>query len=291
MKINEDLITTDPVSMLSHGGVDVYALRLDKIHPVISGNKWYKLKFHLEEATQQGKSTILTFGGAYSNHIVATAAACAMQGFKCIGIIRGEAPQYYSHTLNTALDYGMKLIFLSRSEYKRKQLPTDLFNETIYVVPEGGCSTKGAKGAATIPYDHTQFDTICCAVGTGTMISGLINGKSANAEVLGLSVLKNNLSVETEIRKLLLLPTNEVQINHEYHFGGYAKHTPELFKFMNDLYNTTGIPTDFVYTGKLFYGLHQLIKKGFFKKNAKILIVHSGGLQGNLSQRKGTLIF
>ncbi|HMR83384.1 MAG TPA: 1-aminocyclopropane-1-carboxylate deaminase, partial [Niabella sp.] len=135
------------------------------------------------------------------------------------------------------------------------------------------------------------FQTVCCAVGTGTMMAGLINSKSPNAEILGFSVLKNNTGIEAEIRSLLVKPDDEISVNHHFHFGGYAKHKPELITFINTLYSQTGIPTDFVYTAKLFYGVQQLIKENYFPKNSLILIIHSGGLQGNFSLRKGTLIF
>lgn len=293
MKINnEGLITTEPVSFLEKNGISVHVLRLDKIHPVVSGNKWFKLRFYLEEAALQNKGTILTYGGAYSNHILATAFACANTGFKSIGIIRGEAPKEISHTLQIATKLGMEIFFLSREAYKNRLLPSEIINtHQYYTIPEGGYGQMGAAGAATIPYNKDLFDKICCAVGTGTMLSGLINSKHPDAKVLGFSVLKNNFSIEAEVEKLLINKTEKVALNHDFHFGGYAKHKPELIRFMNQLYEASAIPTDFVYTGKLFFGVNKLIEQNYFAEGCKLLLIHSGGLQGNLSLRKGTLIF
>ncbi|MFT4095206.1 MAG: pyridoxal-phosphate dependent enzyme [Niabella sp.] len=288
--VHEDLITTDPVPLLSKNGIETAVLRLDKIHPVISGNKWFKLRFYIQEALQQHKKTILTFGGAYSNHIAATAAACYACGLKSIGIIRGEAPARYSHTLLAAKEHGMQLHFVSREKYRLKEVP-EIIEEEYYLVPEGGYGFTGANGAATIPYQKNRFDIICCAVGTGTMLAGLLNGKSPGAAVWGFSVLKGYTTLEEEVKYLLKPPGTQVKIYHDFHFGGYAKHTPALLDFMNKLYASSNIPTDFVYTGKLFFGVNQLIEKNIFPANSKVLIIHSGGLQGNQSLRKGTLIF
>ncbi len=288
--INVDLITTEPVDLLTRNGVTVEVLRLDKLHPVISGNKWFKLRFYVQEALKKGFTSLVTFGGAYSNHIVATAAACAAAGLKSTGIIRGEAPKVYSHTLKTAASFGMELIFISREAYRQKQVPPEL-SEGCYFVPEGGYGEKGAEGAATIPYDKSAFDIICCAVGTGTMLAGLINSKLPSANILGFSVLKNNLSIEAEAENLIKNSVGNVHINHQFHFGGYAKYQTGLIRFMNELFGKTGVPTDFVYTAKLFYGVNELIGQGHFKPGTRLLLVHSGGLQGNLSLRKGTLIF
>lgn len=289
--IDENLITTDFVPFLSRNDVTVHVLRTDKIHPVISGNKWFKLRFYLQEAMQQNKKRIVTFGGAYSNHIVATAAACKMQGLQSIGIIRGEEPKHYSHTLNDALDYGMQFIFLSRSNYKHKLIPKNFITEDDYIISEGGYGRAGAAGAATIKYEKDAFDMVCCAVGTGTWMAGLINSKSRDAEMLGISVMKNNHDLEKLVLNLLHDTSQKVNILHDFHFGGYAKYTPELMAFMNQFYAQTLIPTDFVYTAKLFYGVNRLIEKKYFKAGSRILVIHCGGLQGNLSLPEGMLIF
>jgi 1-aminocyclopropane-1-carboxylate deaminase len=289
--IDENLITTDYVNFFSRNGVNVYTLRTDKIHPVISGNKWFKLKYYLQQAQAQNKKYLLTFGGAYSNHIVATAAACKQIGLKSVGIIRGEKPKHESHTLRDARDYGMELFFISRDDYKNKKLPENFSSNDYYMVREGGYGDWGAAGAADIFYEKEKFDTVCCAVGTGTMMAGLINAKNKNSEILGISVLKNNHSLEAEVRQLLLNKNETINIIHDYHFGGYAKYNQVLIDFMNHLYESTAIPTDFVYTGKLFYAVNDLIEKKYFARGSNILVIHCGGLQGNFSLEKGMLVF
>ncbi|MCH5718433.1 hypothetical protein [Niabella hibiscisoli] len=153
--IDEDLITTEPVPFLSQNGVSVQVLRLDTIHPVISGNKWFKLKYHLRKVIDGNYKAIVTFGGAFSNHIAATAAACAANAIPCIGIIRGETPNSYSHTLLNAQEYGMQLHFVSRADYQNKIIPAAFSGDDYYIIPEGGYSNTGARGAATIPYEKT----------------------------------------------------------------------------------------------------------------------------------------
>lgn len=289
--IDEDLITTDAAPFLSQNGVNVQVLRLDSLHPVISGNKWFKLKWHLQKAVEGRYKAVVTYGGAFSNHIAASAAACAMYKIPCVGIIRGEAPSAYSHTLLKAQQYGMQLHFMSRAAYQSKIIPPAFADGNYYIIPEGGYSKEGASGAADIPYNKGAFDYVLCAVGTGTMMAGLINSKTEHARVCGFSVLKNHSQLESEVQRLLIKKDQPVVINHTYHFGGYAKQNPQLIRFMNELFAATGIPTDFVYTGKLFYGAHDLIQQNHFPAGSRLLIVHSGGLQGNLSLRKGTLIF
>lgn len=289
--IDEKLITTDKVPYLSRQGVQVSVLRTDKIHPVISGNKWFKLKFYLQEAKDLQKQVVVTYGGPYSNHIVATAAASSQLGFKSVGIIRGEEPQVRSHTLSDALRYGMELQFLLREDYRSRNRLQNVNDASCYYIPEGGYGKWGALGAGTIPYEKDQFDTILCAVGTGTMVAGLINSKMPHTKVIGISMFRNNFSLEEEIRALVTDRTEKIHLLHDYHFGGYARRTPDLFQFMNDFYSKTGIPTDFVYTGKLFYAAHDLVQKQYFTEGERVLIIHCGGLQGNLSLPKGLLIF
>ncbi len=288
---NEAMITTDPVPRLSQNGVMVRVLRTDRLDEVVSGNKWFKLRFYLDEAISAGKRRIVTFGGAYSNHIVATASVCNRLGLESAGIIRGEEPESYSHTLTDARSLGMKLYFLSRTNYKSHLVPPSLLGPENYFIPEGGYGHTGALGAATIPFDKITFDTVCCAVGTGTMMAGLITASGTSPRICGVSVMKNNFGLEEAVRKLLKDTNQEVNIHHAFHFGGYAKKNDELIRFMNELFAETGIPTDFVYTAKLFYGVNALIRRGYFKPGSNLLVIHSGGLQGNRSLRKGTLIF
>lgn len=275
--------------------VDV--LRLDLLHPTISGNKWFKLKEYLRHAKAEEKTTLLTFGGAFSNHIVATAASAQMQGLKSIGIIRGEEPKVLSHTLIAAKSYGMQLFFISREAYKHKAIPEVYrqFNRTeIYEIPEGGYGNLGMAGAKDIlgQFEASSYTHIVSAVGTGTTLAGLIDAAHSHQKIIGIPVLKNIFSLQQEIEDLLPVEKGpSFELIFDYHFGGYAKQTTGLLAFMNELYQKSGIPTDFVYTGKVFYAVIDLFKKGYFSDQDQVLLVHTGGLQGNLSLPKGTLIF
>lgn len=273
-----------------HTTVDV--LRLDLIHPSISGNKWFKLKEYLKEAKELNKRSLLTFGGAFSNHIVATAAAAKKFGFDSIGIIRGERPAKISGTLNEAVNFGMKLYFVSREDYKKKIIPSDVSLQDAYVINEGGYGKMGAEGAKEIlnQVDLSNYDYILAAVGTGTTLAGLIEACSPAKNIIGISVMKNNFSLQQEVENLLS-GRREFHLFHDYHFGGYAKYNQELIDFMNEWHRATHIPSDFVYTGKLFFAVNDLIRKNYFSPGSKLLVIHSGGLQGNRSLPKGTLIF
>lgn len=284
-------ITTDTVSSFFSANIQVDILRLDKLHPIISGNKWFKLRYYLAIAKKENKKHIVTYGGAWSNHIVACAAACQLEGFSCTGIIRGEEPTSYSATLDQAKKMGMQFIFTSRTDYKEKKIPVSIDPDKSLIIPEGGYGITGAKGAATIlNYCTKTYTHYCCAIGTGTMAAGIINA-SKGKTTIGIPVLKNNNQSEEDIQALVTQENPRWQVIPDYHFGGYAKHTKELFSFMNDFYQQTNIPSDFVYTGKLFYGINDLIKKGFFPEKSRLLLIHSGGLQGNASLPPGTLLF
>lgn len=285
-------ITVDPISFLYENKIEVDVLRLDKISPVISGNKWFKLRYYLEEAKSQQKKSILTFGGAWSNHIIATAAVCKMQDLNSIGIIRGEGPKQLSSTLLHAKKLGMQLVFISRSDYQQKKIPATLQPGDYYIINEGGYGETGAKGASTM-LDHCNktYTHYCCAVGTGTMMAGLVNAVSQAQTVLGISVMKNNTALKEMIQTLVTGTGKNWKIIHDYHFGGYAKHQPALLDFMNEFYKQTAIPSDFVYTGKLFFAISDLIGKNYFPADSKLLLIHSGGLQGNSSLPGVTLIF
>ena len=293
--INLNTITLDKLSLpeFSVKNIEVSVLRLDKIHAVISGNKWFKLRYYLEEAKTLHKKKIVTFGGAWSNHIIATAAACRLNGFEATGIIRGEEVSELSPTLKQAKETGMQLIFISRENYRQKKIPEEINSDDYYFINEGGYGIKGTEGAATI-IDHCKkenYSHICCAAGTGTMMGGLIKGSASSSRVIGISVLKNNFEVEENVISLISEAKRSFTIIHEYHFGGYAKFKPGLIHFMNEFYRLTSIPSDFVYTGKLFYAVHDLIATDYFPPGSRLLVVHSGGLQGNASLNKGTLIF
>ena len=288
----------DSLSSLYSFPQTVDVLRLDLLHPVVSGNKWFKLKEHIKAAKAEGKTTVLTFGGAYSNHIVATAAATQLTGMKSIGIIRGEELKQPSHTLLAAKDYGMQLYFVSRETYRDKNIPPQVFAahdaNSIYTVPEGGYSALGAEGASDIllQSETLSYTHILAAVGTGTTLAGLVKASQPQQKIIGIPVLKNAFSLRQEIENLLPEEKHGAfELLRDYHFGGYAKHTADLLNFMNDFYQQTKIRTDFVYTGKVFFAAFDLLKKAYFPPDGKLLLVHTGGLQGNASLKKGTLIF
>jgi 1-aminocyclopropane-1-carboxylate deaminase/D-cysteine desulfhydrase-like pyridoxal-dependent ACC family enzyme len=273
--------------------VAVDVLRLDKIHLFISGNKWFKLRYYLGEAKSENKKAIVTYGGAWSNHILATAAACNINNICCYGIIRGEEATELSPTLLKAKELGMQLQFVSRGNFQKAYIPYEFNHPDYYFIPEGGYGIPGAEGAATI-LDYCQkenYTHICCAAGTGTMTAGLVMGSLLSQQVISISVLKNNYSLEDEIKQLISKQEKNFNLIHDYHFGGYAKYRPELLDFMNRFYRLTTIPSDFVYTGKLFFAINDLIANNFFPPGSSLLLVHSGGLQGNSSLRNGTLIF
>lgn len=284
-----------PVTQGKNITLDV--LRLDKIHATISGNKWFKLRYALEAAILSGSKTILTFGGAYSNHLLATAYACSNLGLQSVGVIRGERPEILSDTLTECNDLGMQLHFISREAYSHKgTLSYELLRQFpgAYLIPEGGADADGVKGAADIAaLAKAEYSHICCAVGTGTMMAGLMNGANEEQLIIGISALKlpeHDNSIEEFIAQATGNKPN-YKIWYDYHFGGYARKTPELLSFMNALHAETRIPTDFVYTAKLFYGVLDLVEKDRFPRGSRLLIIHSGGLQGNRSLPKNSLRF
>ncbi len=270
--------------------VNVFIKREDLNHPFVTGNKWWKLKYNLAQAKQDKQSTLLTLGGAFSNHIYATAAAAHELGFKSIGIIRGEESSSLSKTLLFAKEKGMLLHFISRGKYRLKTETKfinelhDLFGE-FYLIPEGGTNELAIQGVAEFAQDlksENSFEYVCCACGTGGTIAGLIKGLP-DKEVIGFSSLKEGF-IKKEVEKLVGNHSSNWQVMNEYHFGGYAKLNTELLSFMHSFEKEFSVPLEQVYTAKLFFGLFDLIKKGFFKKASTILVVHTGGLQGRLPQ-------
>ncbi len=277
---------------------DVYldVLRLDKIHPVVSGNKWFKLKYYLEEAKKNNQE-VVTFGGAWSNHIVAAAFCCQQAGIKCTGIIRGEKPKNLSQTLISAMEYGMDFRFVSREEYgttkneqrtvNSEEQETGNEKREVFFIPEGGYGALGAKGASEIGklYDLTPYTHIIAGVGTGTMLAGLMHSANPNQKIIGISSMKGNDNLEEEVKQLLKADRDlpNFQIINDYHFGGFGKHSQVLIDFMNEVFEKHELPLDIVYTGKTFYAIKDLVEKNFFPKGSKILMIHSGGLQGNKS--------
>ena len=291
-KLQFDNVITQTIDALwlTEKSIALDVLRLDKIHPVISGNKWFKLKYYLQDFIQQNLNELGTFGGAYSNHIVATAYAAFLLDKKSIGIIRGEKPSQPSHTLIKAQEYGMQLHFVSREAFNNKENIKQQFNG-IYWIDEGGYGNPGVKGAKEIlslAANAGQYSHIICATGTGTMLAGICEAASSHQKIIGISVLKNNFSIKDEVSKLT---GKDFTMMHNFHFGGYAKHPPVLIDFMNEIWQQHQLPTDIVYTSKTLYAIRQLAIDLFFPEGSKILMIHSGGLQGNLSLRPGVLPF
>ena len=277
--------------------IELSILRLDEVHSEISGNKFYKLIYFLEEAIKSSHKTIITFGGAYSNHLAATAFACKEAGLKCIGIVRGEKPISFSPTLISCINQGMHLKFISRSDYKSIADQTFLTGlKKMYgdhlLIPEGGYSVKGAKGASLITgYLKETYSHICLAVGTATTLAGIMNGVGNHSKVLGFDILKNRNDMQERLQFLKANSITDYEVIHDYHFGGYAKRTNDLLEFMNNFYRKHSIPLDFVYTGKMMFGVYELISNNYFPKGSKILCLHTGGLQGNKSLPINTLIY
>ena len=279
------------LSEISDKEISIFIKREDELHPFISGNKYRKLKYNLAEASKQNQHTLLTFGGAYSNHIAATAAAGFEHNFKTIGIIRGdelatnlEKTLRNNPTLKFASERGMQFHFVSRSAYRNKTTHKFIANlkdkfGDFYLVPEGGTNNFAVKGCEEILIEEDkQYDIICSSIGTGGTISGLINSSKNHQTVIGFPALKGNF-LQNEIKKYVLRNDNW-SLNTNYHFGGFAKISEELVTFINNFKSETNIPLDPVYTGKMLFGIVDLIKKDYFKKGTKILAIHTGGLQG-----------
>ncbi len=270
--------------MIENEGIDVSVLPLDRIHPITGGNKMFKLKYNLLRAKGEGKKSLLTFGGAYSNHIAATALAGNENGFKTIGIIRGQRVGPLNKTLRFAEDCGMHLEFVSREDYKKKET-VEFLNELqqyypdAFIIPEGGNNFEGFTGSKEILANlEIDFDVVCCAVGTGTTLAGITASLKPHQQALGIAVLKGQQMLERNVISFLNSNAN-FKINSDYTFGGYAKTTAELNSFIRDFILKTNICIEPIYTGKMFYGVFDLVEKGYFKPGTKILCIHTGGLQ------------
>ena len=268
----------------------VYIKREDLIHPTISGNKWRKLKYNLIEAEKLNQNTLLTFGGAYSNHIHAISSAGKLFGFNTIGIIRGEEHLPLNPTLSDAKLNGMELHYLDRTAYRRKNeklLISDLqkkFGE-FYLIPEGGTNVYAVKGCTEILEQiNIDYDYLATACGTGGTISGLICGLEGKKKVLGIPVLKGAEFLETVIWDLTKEYSNNTfsnwELNYNFHFGGYAKITKELIRFINEFEQLNNIKLDPIYTGKLMYGIYEMTLKNDLPIGSTIIVLHTGGLQG-----------
>jgi len=299
IKINENNIPLQEVfeDFFTEKNIRLFVLREDLIHAEISGNKWRKLKYNIQEAKNQGLTKIVTFGGAYSNHIAATAAAGNYFGLKTIGIIRGEETLPLNNTLQLASDNGMKFHYVSRSFYRDKKYNPTFLAElekefgTFYLVPEGGSNAFAVKGCTEIKNNINQdFDVITCACGTGGTIAGIIASLDNSKEIIGFPALKGGEFLVNDINDLLesyqttfnqTIQNNNWKLNTDYHFGGYGKITNELVDFVNEFKAKHHIPLDLVYTGKMMYGIYHLAKTTDKLNGKKVVVVHTGGLQGN----------
>jgi 1-aminocyclopropane-1-carboxylate deaminase len=291
--ITFDKITAD---YLTEKEVELSVMRLDKIHETVSGNKLFKLQYYIEQCLQTAHKTIVTFGGAYSNHLAATAFLCKQYGIKCIGIVRGDALVKPTYTLTACEENAMQLHYVNAAMYKSENIENYIlknFGECL-IIPEGGFGYYGAKGAAMIMelLKNKNPTHVCTCVGTATTLAGLLVHANTVEKIVAVPAIKNMLDIEKRISEIgVQYDKNKLDILPNYHFGGYAKHNLELLQFMNTFYKENNIPTDFVYTAKLMYGIIDSIKNNYFTKGNKIICLHTGGLQGNLSLPKDTLIF
>jgi 1-aminocyclopropane-1-carboxylate deaminase len=291
--IDERRAVIQPVSKFWHGdkvaAVDI--LRLDLLHPVISGNKWFKLRLNLKHAAEKGFKTIVTFGGGYSNHLIATAFAAKIFGLRCVGIVRGHY-NLLTPTLEACRAQGMELIFVSQEDYKNKHQPdwvgkiVSHFDE-IFIIPEGGANEWGRTGAGLIDrFIKDSYSHIVLAVGSGTTLIGLRNKLNIKQQILGFTPMKQGAYLAGHIHKHLKEDKDRNwRVLDKWHFGGFGRWDEKLIGFMNEFYRVNKIPLDIIYTSKMMYGLHEMLHDNFFSSCDKILCIHSGGLQGNTSVR------
>lgn len=287
--------------LCSKYGVNLDVMRLDKVDAELSGNKWFKLKYNLMHAHACNYERLLSFGGYYSNHLHALAAAGHRFGFETIGVVRGAEPQKYGSTLQDLVKYGMHLKFVSRESYRNKTCDKFLsplkeeFGD-FFLIPEGGSNILGVKGCTEIVTGlwgerSCAPDYIVMGCGTGATLAGVILGTQGRCKVLGVSALKGAQYLEQNVLDLMTefgkyegvapaVSRDSWQIYHDYHFGGFAKLTPELVSFMDEFSSGSGLPLEPVYVGKTFYAVHDLIRKAVIPEGARALLIHTGGLQG-----------
>jgi 1-aminocyclopropane-1-carboxylate deaminase len=273
--------------------------RLDQLHPFISGNKYFKLKYNLTEAIEQHKQGIITMGGAYSNHLAATAFSCYEQGITSVGIVRGEVIEPLNPTLAFCRKHNMKLISVSRDDYASTGEEVQkiiLHHPHLFFVPEGGNNEPGMKGCREILQHISgadEFTHIICSMGTGATFKGIASAANASQTVIGIPALK----IKTDEQEQFILQHAAVSsaakqiVLFEFAGKGYARTDEQLINFMNSFYTKTSIPTDIVYTGKLMQAVISLAEENYFSAESKLLVIHSGGLQGNNSLPTGTLLF
>lgn len=264
-------------------------LRLDQLHPIISGNKWYKLRLNIQHATDAGYKTIATSGGGFSNHLIAAAYAAKIFGLRSIGIVRGKYDKL-TPTLETCKSYGMELIFVTQEDYKDRHEPNwakniiDHFDE-IMIIPEGGANEWGRAGAGLINrFVKDSYNHIAVSVGTGTTLIGLRNKLNVKQQLLGFVPMKQGTYLKEQMSAHIKIEQNRNwHLFDDWHFGGFGKWSKDLLDFMNEFYQVNNIPLDIVYTSKMMFGVNQLIQSGHFGPTDKVLCIHTGGLQGNSS--------
>lgn len=270
--------------------IKIYLKREDLLHPIISGNKWRKLKYNIYEAINGNFNTLLTFGGAYSNHIHATSYAGKLFGLNTIGVIRGEEHFPLNPTLTDAKNFGMKFHYLSRSDYRKKKEPSIINNlqnlyGDFYLIPEGGSNSLAVKGCVEIVDDiNIAFDYILSACGTGGTIAGIITALRGKKKVIGIPVLKGASFLYNDIESLIYnfghTKFNNWHLELDYHHGGYAKISKELINFILKFERINNISLDPIYTGKLMFAINDMIQNNYFPKGSSIIALHTGGLQG-----------
>ncbi len=295
MLFDTNKITTQALAddFFTDHGIELHVLRLDLIHGVVSGNKLFKLQHFLEKALASPEKTIVSFGGAYSNHLVATAYACQHLGLKSVGLVRGEKPAVLSHSLQHCIQLNMQLIFLSREQYQQQAM-LGIAEYQGTVVPEGGYHPLGAKGASAIMnlFPLLNPTHVVTATGTATTLTGLLLNTNASQTIISVPVIKGMDDLNERIKYLSenkTLPAYESW--PDAHEGGYAKHSPGLIGFMNSFYRSYQLPTDVVYTGKMMKAVMQKIESHYFPRGSQILCIHTGGLQGNRSFPENTFLF
>ncbi len=294
--INEDAAVLLPIKLPNvFTDVKVFMKRIDLVHPVISGNKWYKMKYNIEKMIDEGKDTLLTFGGAFSNHIHAAAAAGKAFGFRTIGLIRGEEHLPLNQTLQSAVDNGMKIYYVDRTTFRLRESEKfldDLKNKygDVFILPLGGTNNIALKGCAEIVNNiDVDYNYICSASGSGGTFAGIVAGLNGSKKGIAFPALKSGGFLKDVIEDLVFDYTgNKYQnwdLNTDYHFGGFAKLTKELVEFTKEFEKLNKFKLDYIYTNKMMFGIAELIRSGYFKSEETIIAIHSGGLQGNLGMQ------
>ncbi|MEY8263504.1 MAG: pyridoxal-phosphate dependent enzyme [Bermanella sp.] len=290
MKLNAVALESFNHPLLAQHNISVQIKRDDLLHPVVSGNKLYKLMFNLEQFQREHKKTLITFGGAYSNHLHATAFMGRQLGVQTVAIVRGEQLIPLNPTLKDCTDWGMILEPVCREQYRQKQRGGGIQSiidryPSPYVVPEGGANRLGVLGAAKMldEVDQEKLDMVVVACGTGVTMAGLISACEPHVRVVGFPALKAEKWMADEVQGWLdIIACKQCNwaLQHDYHFGGYAKTKPELLAFMDDMEANYNLLLDPIYTAKAFYGLLDMIARGEIARGSNLLFIHSGGLQG-----------